>query len=138
MRSVVLAVLMVAVFGCGGGVDEGFAGTWSGTGTFRSPGKPTYSGQTTISLAVVDGDLHVPGCTASSPPLVVSGSGRAAEWSGQHSCPAPVQSCPTTVVTITRYTAALLGDNRIETTGESTVTGCGSSFQVFGSFSGTK
>lgn len=134
----VAVVVFLALVGCGGGVDEAFGGTWAGTATLSTPGEAPRSSSATITLRVVDGALHVPGCTASSPPIVVEGSGRSVEWQGRHTCPLPTQSCPTATITTTRYTASLLSDNQIATTGDSVAEGCGATLRVFGSFSGTR
>lgn len=131
----IILLSMLVLAACGGGVDNDFAGTWSGIATFTSAGVPAQSTTATFSFRVEDGVLLVPGCNG---PLHVPGDGRRASWTGQEVCQSPTPSCPSTTITTLEYEAVLVSDDRIQTRGVNRADGCGLSSIIIGSFEGVR
>lgn len=133
----VLMLSIVALTGCGGGVDEGFTGQWTGNTTVTgSTGAFTYAA--TINL-VADGDtLRVSQiCPDGTGRIQVPGEGSTLKWSGEFNCPVALASCPSARVAYTSASISL-GKGAVVVSGSGTLSGCGSFVPITSIFTGTK
>lgn len=111
MRSLV-AVAVVGLVGCGGGMDPEFAGTWTGILSFAADGAPTET-STDAGSVTVSSDGRVSG-------FCLDGSGSvdarmvgpiALYWVGNYVCPAgPFGGCESAVFTFTEANVGLFGE----------------------------
>jgi hypothetical protein len=139
MKTNALALLLFS--GCGGSLNEDFAGTWLGTYSATLAGVGSSSSQGSLVLTVEGGELTDPnGCGNGGGPVVMTGEGDAARWEGAHVCP-PISGpyCSSIVITMQAMDAALASEGkRLLVHASGTANGCGDTLSFVQSFDGRK
>lgn len=135
-----VALSGVAV-GCGG-LDERFAGKWSGSvvGTLTPPsGQPiVISTNTTITIERVGEEFIWVVCADKSGRLPLEGVGTRATWKGIQSCANPTTDCPSGTGVFRDSTFEITSSGRLNATTHVTLTACGESAPATYEFQGAK
>ena len=127
---------------CGGGIlglDPAFSGTWVGPVVISAPGQQSVNYTGGIVVAVAGSTATVAGlCLNGGGTVTFQGSGDSASWSGALAwSPFSTTSCASVAQVLTHLQATLNG-TMLSGQGTGTLTGCGLSFAVTFTFTGTK
>lgn len=106
LRGVQLAVILLGMSACGGGVppeyapapgaDPRFDGEWPGVASVSLPDRHVVAVPLTIRMTAQGENVHAEGlCRGGTGRATASGIGALVEWRDTVICPAPTNSCPT-------------------------------------------
>lgn len=157
MKKLISVVFVVALSGCGQGVeavapDGGtttktqsapsalFAGTFTGpsTATITGLGTDSWAG-TLVGSVAASSATFTKLCPDGGGSLVVSGSGTSLSWSGTLACnPVAFTGCSAVVFTFTAGTFTAKSDGTLAVIGQGTGVGCGTTRTFSMTFNGSK
>ena len=144
-----IAFLLACGGGSGGGsstttsnppLDSRFNGTWHGTTTLTFQGNPPSSYSSNLVLAASGQSLTAGSiCPDGSGSATATGSGTSAHWEGQFTCPpTPFTNCSSVAFTYTSATFSLNNNGTLTAQGVGSASGCGLTFPLTTTFTGTK
>jgi hypothetical protein len=134
-----VGAIVLSLGACGGGVDDAFAGTWTGvTVASGTGGSFSYQSRLVVTVDENGKGLEVSSiCPHGGGAIHGSGEGSSVHWSGEAICPIPSASCATATLTYLEADMTLVSGH-LSATGRGDITACGSSGVVTLSFVGAR